>query len=132
MSVSGPPDVLGQERDDGIVSAATLGSPDSRWSVNRAVDRSPHRLSEAGRTRRGRAVAEFGRVEFAADDVAGDLDQAQVAASHVAAALRVSRATVYRLVHSGALRGRRIGKSVRVIRRGVDQFLHRAATGGGP
>lgn len=50
----------------------------------------------------------------------------------VAAALPVSRATVYRLVHSGALAGKRIGKSVRITRRGVEQFLYRAGTGGPP
>lgn len=50
----------------------------------------------------------------------------------VAAALRVSRATVYRLVHSGALPGKRIGKSVRVTRPVVEEFLHHADTGGPP
>lgn len=50
----------------------------------------------------------------------------------VAAALRVSRATVYRLIHSGALPGKRIGKSVRVTRLVVEEFLHRAGTDGRP
>jgi excisionase family DNA binding protein len=44
----------------------------------------------------------------------------------VANALRVSRATVYRLVRSGVLPGKRVGKSVRVARRVVEQFLHDA------
>lgn len=50
----------------------------------------------------------------------------------VASTLRVSRATVYRLVHSGALPGKRIGKSVRVTRRVVEEFLFRAGTDGPP
>lgn len=41
----------------------------------------------------------------------------------VAAALRVSRATVYRLVQAGALPGIRVGKSVRISRRIVENFL---------
>lgn len=49
----------------------------------------------------------------------------------VAAALRVSRATVYRLIHAGALQGVRIGKSVRVTRGVVADFLHDAGTGRG-
>jgi excisionase family DNA binding protein len=48
----------------------------------------------------------------------------------VAAVLRVSRATVYRLVHTGALPGKRVGRSVRVARRVVEQFLRDADTGG--
>ena len=45
--------------------------------------------------------------------------------NEVAAALRVSRATVYRLVRSGALTATDVGRSVRVTRRAVDEFLHR-------
>lgn len=44
--------------------------------------------------------------------------------NEVAAALRVSRATIYRLISAGALTGTRIGKSVRVTRDAVDEFLH--------
>lgn len=43
--------------------------------------------------------------------------------NEVAAALRVSRATIYRLVGAGALAGTRIGRSVRVTRRAVDEFV---------
>lgn len=50
----------------------------------------------------------------------------------VAAALRVSRATVYRMVHTGALPGTRIGKSVRVTRRVVEDLLRSADTGESP
>ncbi len=52
--------------------------------------------------------------------------------NEVAQALRVSRATVYRLVNSGALPGRRVGKSVRVARRIVEIFLRDAGTDGPP
>lgn len=44
----------------------------------------------------------------------------------VAAALRVSRATVYRLVHADVLPGLRVGKSVRVSRQVVETFMHSA------
>jgi excisionase family DNA binding protein len=40
----------------------------------------------------------------------------------IATALRVSRATVYRLVNTGALPGMRVGKTVRVTRRAVQEF----------
>ena len=45
----------------------------------------------------------------------------------VASALRVSRATIYRLVAAGTLAGARIGRSVRVSRYAVDEFLRRQA-----
>ena len=48
----------------------------------------------------------------------------------VAAALRVSRATVYRLVNSGILPNSRVGKSVRVARRVVEDFLRTAGARG--
>ena len=47
----------------------------------------------------------------------------------VAAAFRVSRATIYRLVEGGSLAATRIGKSVRVSRPAVDEFLRRNAHG---
>lgn len=52
--------------------------------------------------------------------------------SEAAAALRVSRATVYRLVHAGTLPGTRLGKSMRVFRRGVDDFLHDSGSTSSP
>jgi excisionase family DNA binding protein len=45
----------------------------------------------------------------------------------VAAALRVSRATIYRLVNTGVLPGLRVGNSVRVSRQAVDTFIGRSA-----
>lgn len=50
----------------------------------------------------------------------------------VAAALRVSRATVYRLVHAGSLPGKRLGRSVRVPRQALEDFLHDAGMGDPP
>ncbi len=49
--------------------------------------------------------------------------------TEVAAALRVSRATIYRLVSSGALAATQIGKSLRVSRRTVDEFVRHHARG---
>ncbi len=49
-----------------------------------------------------------------------------------AAALRVSRATIYRMVESGALPGKRVGRSVRIARRFVEEFLHDLGTDGSP
>ena len=50
----------------------------------------------------------------------------------VAAALRVSRTTVYRLVHAGTLPGKRLGRSVRVPRHAVEDFLRDAGMGSPP
>lgn len=50
--------------------------------------------------------------------------------NEVAATLRVSRATVYRLIHTGNLPGMRVGKSVRVSRQVVEDFIHRSEPGG--
>lgn len=52
-------------------------------------------------------------------------------ANEVAAVLRVSRATVYRLIHTGDLPGMWVGRSVRVSRRIVEDYLRRAQAGGG-
>jgi excisionase family DNA binding protein len=40
----------------------------------------------------------------------------------IATALRVSRATVYRLVNTDVLPGMRVGKTVRVTRRAMQEF----------
>lgn len=50
--------------------------------------------------------------------------------SEVAAELRVSRATVYRLLHAGTLPGRRFGKNLRVPRDAVATYIHNSRTGG--
>lgn len=45
----------------------------------------------------------------------------------VAAALRVSKATVYRLVQSGAMPSMRTGRTVRISRHIVEDLLHNSA-----
>ena len=51
--------------------------------------------------------------------------------AEVAAIMRVSKMTVYRLVHSGELPAARVGRSFRVPERAVHEFLRRSldATG---
>lgn len=59
----------------------------------------------------------------------GELPQ-QLTVAEVAAMLRVSRATVYRLVHAGHLPGTRVGRSIRIARDAVEQYRRDAAMGG--
>ena len=44
--------------------------------------------------------------------------------AEVAATMRVSKMTVYRLVHSGELNAVRVGRSFRVPERAVHDYLH--------
>jgi len=46
--------------------------------------------------------------------------------AEVAARMRVSKMTVYRLVHAGELPAARVGRSFRVPRRAVDEHLRTA------
>ncbi|MCP2165999.1 helix-turn-helix domain-containing protein [Goodfellowiella coeruleoviolacea] len=46
--------------------------------------------------------------------------------AEVAAMMRVSKMTVYRLVHSGELPAVRVGKSFRVPEKAVHDYLHNA------
>lgn len=46
--------------------------------------------------------------------------------AEVAAAMRVSKMTVYRMVHSGDLAAVRVGRSFRVPERAVDDYLANA------
>lgn len=46
--------------------------------------------------------------------------------AEVAAMLRVSKMTIYRLVDSGALQSMRVGRSVRLPRSSVDSYLRSA------
>ncbi|WP_409483831.1 helix-turn-helix domain-containing protein [Arsenicicoccus dermatophilus] len=48
--------------------------------------------------------------------------------AEVAARLRVSKMTVYRLVHGGELPAVRVGRSFRVPEQAVDEYLSRAFT----
>jgi excisionase family DNA binding protein len=51
--------------------------------------------------------------------------------AEVAALMRVSRMTVYRLVHSGELASVRVGRSFRVPERAVHAYLSEAFTDAG-
>ncbi|MFT4189694.1 MAG: helix-turn-helix domain-containing protein [Aeromicrobium sp.] len=46
--------------------------------------------------------------------------------AEVAAQMRVSKMTVYRLVHSGDLEAVRVGRSFRVTQQAVDAFINRS------
>ncbi|MBA2573492.1 MAG: helix-turn-helix domain-containing protein [Actinomycetota bacterium] len=46
--------------------------------------------------------------------------------AEVAAAMRVSKMTVYRLVHSGELPALRVGKSFRVSQDAVNEYLRKS------
>jgi excisionase family DNA binding protein len=48
----------------------------------------------------------------------------------IAAMMRVSRATVYRLLHAGDLPGIRVGRSLRVPRQAVETYMRTAALHG--
>ena len=56
-----------------------------------------------------------------------DLPQVQfLTVAEVAARMRVSKMTVYRLVHGGELPAARVGRSFRVSRRAVENHLRAA------
>ena len=56
-----------------------------------------------------------------------DLPQVQfLTVAEVAALMRVSKMTVYRLVHSGELPAVRVGKSFRVPEKAVHEYLRNA------
>ena len=56
-----------------------------------------------------------------------DLSEAQfLTVAEVAARMRVSKMTVYRLVHGGELPAARVGRSFRVPRRAVENHLRTA------
>ena len=46
--------------------------------------------------------------------------------AEVAAMMRVSKMTVYRLVHSGELPAVRVGRSFRVVEQDVDEYLRKS------
>ena len=49
--------------------------------------------------------------------------------AEVAAIMRVSKMTVYRVVHSGEIEAIRVGRSFRVPKQAVDQYLRDASVG---
>ncbi len=55
-------------------------------------------------------------------------DQRLLTVAEVAAALRVSNMTVYRLIRTGALPSTRVGRGYRIWEDAVDAYLGRAAT----
>lgn len=78
---------------------------------------SPHDRTPTadGPPRRARALEDLSQVRF-------------LTVAEVAALMRVSRMTVYRLVHSGELASVRVGRSFRVPERAVHDYLHGAFT----
>jgi excisionase family DNA binding protein len=62
----------------------------------------------------------------------GDLATVQfLTVAEVAARMRVSKMTVYRLVHGGELPAARVGRSFRVPRRAVEEHLRTAPVDAG-
>lgn len=57
--------------------------------------------------------------------------QQYLTVAEVAAVMRVSKMTVYRLLHAGELPGIRVGKSFRVPAEALTTYLRSAATGEG-
>ncbi|QWC86102.1 helix-turn-helix domain-containing protein [Nocardioidaceae bacterium] len=53
----------------------------------------------------------------------GQSDSSLLTIAEVAAAMRVSKMTVYRQVHAGELRAVRVGRSFRVSRSDLDDYL---------
>lgn len=57
----------------------------------------------------------------------GDMSQTQfLTIAEVAAKMRVSKMTVYRMVHSGELPALRVGRSFRVTEEDVNEYLRRS------
>ena len=61
------------------------------------------------------------------DTSAGDLSESKfLTVAEVAAMMRVSKMTVYRLVHNGELPAVRVGRSFRVLEGDVDEYLRKS------
>jgi excisionase family DNA binding protein len=63
---------------------------------------------------------------MAGDSTKGLSEVRFLTVAEVAAAIRVSKMTVYRLVHSGDLPAVRVGRSFRVPEEAVDEYLRKA------
>ena len=62
-----------------------------------------------------------------AESSSGDISGVKfLTVAEVAAVMRVSKMTVYRLVHSGELPAVRVGRSFRVPEDAVNEYLHRS------
>jgi excisionase family DNA binding protein len=61
------------------------------------------------------------------DNPSGDLSDSKfLTVAEVAAMMRVSKMTVYRLVHSGELPAVRVGRSFRVVEEDVNEYLRKS------
>jgi excisionase family DNA binding protein len=57
----------------------------------------------------------------------GDISDAKfLTVAEVASMMRVSKMTVYRLLHSGDLPAVRVGRSFRVVEKDVDEYLRKS------
>jgi excisionase family DNA binding protein len=57
----------------------------------------------------------------------GDISESKLLTiAEVAAMMRVSKMTVYRLVHGGELPALRVGRSFRVLESDVDEYLRKS------
>jgi excisionase family DNA binding protein len=57
----------------------------------------------------------------------GDMSEAKfLTVAEVAATMRVSKMTVYRLLHSGELPAVRVGRSFRVVESDVNEYLRKS------
>jgi excisionase family DNA binding protein len=62
-----------------------------------------------------------------ATNSSGDLSESKfLTVAEVAAMMRVSKMTVYRLVHNGELPAVRVGRSFRVLEKDVDDYLRKS------
>jgi len=62
-----------------------------------------------------------------AENTAGDMSEARfLTIAEVAAKMRVSKMTVYRLVHAGELPAVRVGRSFRVTEDDVNEYLRKS------
>ena len=64
---------------------------------------------------------------MADNSTSGEISDPQfLTVAEVAAMMRVSKMTVYRLVHSGELPAVRVGRSFRVLEKDVDEYLRKS------
>ena len=62
-----------------------------------------------------------------ATNSSGDISDSRfLTVAEVAAMMRVSKMTVYRLVHSGELPAVRVGRSFRVVEKDVNEYLRKS------
>jgi len=72
------------------------------------------------------AVRKMAPSNIGATGPGGDADVRFLTVAEVAARMRVSKMTVYRLVHSGELEAVRVGRSFRVPDEAVQEYLRRS------